>query len=113
MRGAYAEKRPVVNAWLVRERDRQRLRELAWVVAAVLPLGSGLVGYAWLQHETLAVGYRIEALERERHRLAQLERQLRLEAAHLAHPGRLAERAAELGLRPPAVEQVVFLEELR
>jgi hypothetical protein len=113
MRGAYAERRPVVNAWLVRERDRRILRELAWVVAAVVPVGVALLGYTWLQHETLKTGYRIEALERRAHQLAQVERQLRLEAAHLAHPGRLAAAAAELGLQPPTIDQVIFLEETR
>jgi len=112
--GAYAVRRPVVNAYLVRQRDRRRLRELAWVVATALPLALALLGYTWLQLETLRVGYRVEALEQRVHKLAQIERQLRLEAAHLAHPERLARRAAdELGLRPPAVEQVIFLEELR
>ena len=113
MRGAYAERRPVVNAYLVRERDRRRLRELAWTVAAVVPLGSALLGYTWLQHQTLKAGYRIESLERQTHQLAQIERQLRLEAAHLAHPGRLQEMAGELGLQPPTIDQVIFLEETR
>jgi cell division protein FtsL len=112
--GAYAVRRPVVNAYLVRQRDRQRRRELAWVVAALVPLAAALLGYTWLQLETLRVGYRIEALEQRAHKLAQIERQLRLEAAHLAHPERLAERAGrELGLQPPTVEQVIFLEETR
>jgi len=103
----------VVNAYLVRERDRRRLRELVLVVAAVAPLGLGLAGYTWLQLETLRVAYRIESLERESHRLAQTERQLRLEAAYLASPERLAERAREeLGLAEPEVEQVIFVEEL-
>ena len=62
---------------------------------------------------TLRVAYRIESLERESHRLAQIERQLRLEAAYLASPERLAERAHdELGFAEPAVEQVIFVEEL-
>jgi cell division protein FtsL len=114
MRGAYAVRRPVVNAYLVRERDRRRLRELAWVIVAVLPLGSALIAYTWMQHQTLVVSYKIERLERQKHELGQRERQLRLEAAHLAHPGLLAERAGkELGLQPPAVEQVIFLEETR
>lgn len=113
MRGAYAAPRPVVNAYLVRERDRRRLRELAWVVAAVAPVGAALLGHTWLQHETLKAGYRIEAYERRAHQLAQVERQLKLESAHLAHPGRLAELAAELGLEPPRIEQVIFLEETR
>jgi len=112
--GAYAVRRPVVNAYLVRQRDRRRLRELAWVVVTVLPLAAALLSYTWLQLETLRVGYRVEALEQRVHKLTQIERQLRLEAAHLAHPERLAKRATEeLGLRPPTVEQVLFLEEIR
>jgi hypothetical protein len=110
--GAYTVRRPVVNAYLVRQRDRRRWRELAAVVAIVVPFGVALLGYTWLQLETLRAGYRIERLERESHRLAQLERQLRLEAAHLAHPELLARRAgSELGLAPPTVAQVIFLEE--
>jgi len=114
LHGAYSVRRPVVNAYLVRERDRQRRRELAWVVAVVLPLVAALLCYTWLQLETLRAGYRIEALERQAHRLAQVERQLQLEAAHLSDPEGLARRAHdELGLEPPRVEQVIFLEEIR
>jgi hypothetical protein len=109
---AYTVRRPVVNAYLVRERDRRRLRELALVLAAVFPLGAGLLAYTWQQLETLRLGYRIEALERRAHDLAQVERQLRLESAYLANPARLAERAAsELGLASPGVDQILFLEE--
>ena len=103
MPSAYSVRRPVVNAYLVRERDRRRLRDLLLVVAAIAPLGIGLAGYTWLQLETLRVAYRIESLERE----------LRLEAAWLSSPDRLATRArGELGLAEPAVDQVLFAQEL-
>ena len=114
MPSAYTVRRPVVNAYLVRERDRRRWRELGLVLAAVFPLGVGLLTYTWQQLETLRVGYRIEALERRAHQLEQIERQLRLESAYLANPARLAERAGEeLGLAAPTVEQVLFLDEIR
>jgi len=114
MPGAYAVRRPVVNAYLVRQRDRRRLRELAVVVAVVLPIAAALIAYTWLQHETLQAGYRVERLERRLHELAQVERQLRLESAHLGRPERLAARAGEeLGLVPPSVDRVLFLEEIR
>jgi hypothetical protein len=110
---SYSVRRPVVNAYLVRERDRRRLRELVWVVATIAPLGLGLAGYTWLQLETLRVAYRIGGAERELHRMSQVERQLRLEAAYLAHPERLRARAGEeLGLVEPGVERVMYLEEL-
>lgn len=114
MRNAYTVRRPVVNAYLVRERDRQRLRELGYVLLAVFPLGLGLLAYTWFQVETLRVGYRIEALERRVHQLQQTERQLRLESAYLASPQRLAERAeSELDLAAPRLDQVLYLEELK
>lgn len=113
-RNAYAARRPVVNAYLVRERDRRRLREFAWVVVGIVPLGLALLGYTWLQLEQLRTGYRVERLARELDRLEQNERQLRLEAAYLASPGRVAERAGrELEMAPPRLEQLLYLEELR
>jgi len=112
IRNAYAARRPVVNAYLVRERDRRRLRELAWVVVGILPLALALFGYTWLQLEQLHAGYRVEHLRRELDRLNQVERQLRLEAAYLTSPGRVGERAAsELGMAPPRLEQMLYLEE--
>jgi cell division protein FtsL len=43
-----------------------------------------------------------------------VERQLRLEAAYLGNPERVAARAREeLGLDEPRIEQVLFLEETK
>lgn len=113
MRNAYAFRRPVVNTYLVRERDRRRQRELAVVLLSVLCLGGGLLAYTWIHLEVLRTGYRIDALERELTELTQTERQLRLEAAYLASPSRIEKRAAgELSMQSPALEQMVFWEEL-
>jgi cell division protein FtsB len=113
VRSTYAVRRPVVNAYLVRQRDRRRVRELAWVVMSIVPLGVGLLAYTWLQLEVLRTGYHIEQLERRAHQLAQTERQLRLEAAYLANPARISERAQrELDLAWPTVDQVLFSREL-
>lgn len=113
MRNAYALRRPVVNAYLVRERDRRRARELMLVLLVVLSLGGGVFAYIWIHLQVLTTGYRIDELERELVDLNRKERQLRLEAAYLASPSRVERRAVEeLGMQPPALEQVVFWEEL-
>ena len=113
MRSAYAFRRPVVNTYLVRERDRRRQRELAGVLLAVLCLGGGLLVYTWIHLEVLRTGYRIDALEKQLADLTQTERQLRLESAYLASPTQVERRAMkELGMQSPALEQVVFWEEL-
>jgi len=109
----YAVHRPVENTYLVRERDRRLLRELLAVLGAVLVLGGGLLAYTWVHIEILRTGYRIDDMEKHLHKLLETERQWRLEAAYLAHPERLADRATkELGMVEPTLDQTLFFEEL-
>jgi cell division protein FtsL len=113
LRNAYAFRRPVVNTYLVRERDRRRQRELAGVLLSVLCLGGGLLAYTWIHLEVLRTGYKIDALDRQLGELTQQERQLRLEASYLASPTQIERRALrDLKMQPPGLEQVVFWEEL-
>lgn len=113
MASPYAVHRPVENTYLVRERDRRLLRELMAVFGAVLILGGGLLAYTWVHIEILRTGYRIDEGEKRLHKLLETERQWRLEAAYLAHPERLAERATkELGMVEPTLEQTLFFDEL-
>jgi len=113
LRSAYALRRPVANTYLVRERDRRRTRELGLVLLVVISLGGGLLSYIWIHLQVLSAGYRIDELEREHVELSRKERQLRLEAAYLASPSQVESRAVkELGMQSPALEQVVFWEEL-
>jgi cell division protein FtsL len=114
VRNAYALRRTVVNTYLVRERDRRLARELATVVLVVVLLGGGLLAYTWIHLEALRTGYRIDSLERQLRDLSRVERQLRLEAAYLAGPQRVEQRAArELGMQQPRLEQMIFWEETR
>jgi len=113
LRNAYAFTRPVANTYLVRERDRRRWRELVLVLLVVVCLGGGLLAYTWIHLEVTRTGYRIDKLERELGAETREERQLRLEAAYLASPSQIERRAVkELGLQSPALEQVIFWEEL-
>ena len=105
----YLVRRPVENEFLVRERDRRRVRELLRLLLLVAPLGLALLAYTWIHLESLDAGFRIRGLEQELHELERRERQLRLEAAWLKSPGRVEELAeSELDLAPPKPEQVVF-----
>lgn len=112
MRG-YALRRPVVNTYLVRERDRRLARDLVAVLFAVVLLGGGLLGYTWIHLEALKTGYRIDKLEGELRDLSKRERQLALEAAYLAGPQQVEKRATEeLRMQQPALSQMLFWEEL-
>ncbi len=114
MRNAYAVRRPVLNPYLVRERDRRRHRELASVLVISLAVALCLIAYVWMHVELLRVGYEVHVLEQ---RLEGTERDrdlLLLEVNYLSGPGRLEERAVqELGMSKPELGQVIFEREIR
>ncbi|MDX1631521.1 MAG: cell division protein FtsL [Thermoanaerobaculia bacterium] len=110
MKTPYTTAREVRNRYLVRVRDRKRLRELARVAVAVLLVGAALLGYTWLHLRLLEGGYRVEQLQGRLHELERLERHLRLEAAYLASPQRIEARAVEeLGMTQPGFDQMIFV----
>ena len=112
MARAYVVRRPVINSYLVRERDRRRLRELGWVLAVVVPVGLLLLGYVALRLEVLRVGYRLTGLELALEQRVQQERRLELERSRLTHPGLIERRAVtELGMRVPDSRQLLLLED--
>lgn len=114
MRGQYVVRRAVPNAYLIRQRDRRRRRELGVVVLAVLPLAVALLSYVWIDVQLLDIGYDIHRLDRALAEEEQRERRLLMEASFLSGPERVEERARlELGLQPASLEQLVFAEEIR
>ncbi|HUP43472.1 MAG TPA: hypothetical protein VM599_09700 [Thermoanaerobaculia bacterium] len=109
MNPSYTVHRPVANEYLVRERDRRRLRELVHVVLVLAPVALALTAFTWTHLQVLDAGYRIAELEGRRHELDRRESRLRLEAAYLASPALIERRArAELAMRPPALDELVF-----
>ena len=109
MKTPYLLPRPPRNRYLVRQRDRRRMRELGRVGVAVLVVGLALLGYTWLHLELLGSGYRVDGLETRLHELERRERHLRLEEAYLSSPQRVETRASkELGMKPPELAQLVF-----
>ncbi|HUF78814.1 MAG TPA: cell division protein FtsL [Thermoanaerobaculia bacterium] len=109
MSRAYSVHRPVANEYLVRERDRRRLRELGLVLLVLAPIALALTAFTWIHLQVLDAGYRIEELEDRRHELERRESRLRLEAAYLASPNLIERRAREeLAMRPPDLAQLVF-----
>ena len=109
-RSSYAVHRPVANEYLVRERDRRRLRDLVKVVLVLAPIALALTGFTWIHLQVLDAGYHIDALERHLHELERQESRLRLESSYLSNPDLIERRAREeLDMRPPEVDQLVFV----
>lgn len=112
MARAYVVRRPVANSYLVRERDRRRLRELGWVLLVVLPVGLFGLSYVGLRLEVLRVGYGLDGLETRLERAEQAERLLTLEYGALTRPAVIERRATtELGMVVPEKHQLVAVEE--
>ncbi len=108
MARAYAVRRPVVNTYLVRERDRRRLRELGSVVLAVTLVGLCGLGYLWLRLEVLRAGYRLHDLEAALEQRQQVERRVGVELSRHVRPQEIERRAiAELGMRVAEESQLI------
>ena len=111
MKTNYAIHRPVVNAYLVRERDRRRWRDLGTMLLLILPLAFSLFVYTWIHLQLLDTGYEINRDEKRVGELEELERRLELERERLTSPSRIEAIASQsLGLSPPRRDQMVFVE---
>jgi cell division protein FtsL len=99
------------NSKVVREVDPRSSRDLWWLVAVVATLVSGLVLYAWPHLQVREVDGARVRMSRERERLVEENRKLRLEKASLENLRRVEQIAIrDLGLRPPAPEKLVVVE---
>lgn len=109
MRNAYTIHRPVVNDYLVRERDRRRLWNLGAVFLILAPIALAFGLFTWLRLQVLDTGYAIGKKESELHELLRRESQLRVEASYLASPALVEQKAIEdFGMAPPEPGQVLF-----
>ena len=112
MRGSYVTTRPVTNTYLVRERDRRRIRELLAVLALALPPAAGVMANIWIHGELVRTGYRITDQEQNLAELQRRQRQLELELSRESSPARVEARARELGMIEPDLEHVRPIEDL-
>ncbi len=99
------------NSKVVREIDPRSSRDLWWLVAVVATLVGGLVLYAWPHLQVREVDGARVRMSRERERLVEENRKLRLEKASLENLRRIEQIAVrDLGLRAPAPEKLVVVE---
>ena len=91
---------------LTREQDPRVRRSLvaAFLVSAILVVGAlGVVG---LRVQQVHLAYQLERLHRERAETQTVLRQLEVEVATLQAPGRIEQRARQLGLVAPERAQI-------
>ncbi len=91
-----------INARLIREKDRVRARELRRLLLCGAIIVAPLLGYVWQRVEFLRLSYRVEALQKEKQELQEVNKQMTVERSLLLSPDRI-ERVARvrLGLVDP------------
>ena len=96
-----------INARLVRERDRARARELRRLVLYGAAIVVPLLVYVWQRVDFIRISYRVEALQKQKQELQEIDKRATLERSLLMAPDRI-ERVArkQLGLVDPHPEDV-------
>lgn len=103
--------KPIDNSRVVRQVDPRSRREILLLILLVALLAGGLGLYAWPALEIRRAGQAGALLDREKERLIEENRKLRLEKAALENLRRVETIAGkDLGLRPPAAERTVVVE---
>ena len=101
----------VDNSQIVREVDPHAFRDLLSLLVLVAALVVGLVLYAWPHLQIRQTGMATERLNREKERLIEQGRKLRLEKAALENLRRIESIATrELGMATPPPERVIVVE---
>ncbi|HEX9185593.1 MAG TPA: cell division protein FtsL [Vicinamibacteria bacterium] len=103
--------KPVDNSRVVRQVDPRSRREILLVILLVAVLAAFLGLYAWPALEIRRAGQAGVELDRQKQRLVEENRKLRLEKAALENLKRVENVAShKLGLVPPAPERSFVIE---
>ena len=103
--------KPVDNSRVVRQVDPRSRREILLVILLVAVLAAFLGLYAWPALEIRRSGQAGVELDREKQRLVEENRKLRLEKAALENLRRVEDVARrQLGLAPPPPERSIVIE---
>src|SRR5437762_11705779 len=107
----YAQKKPIENTHIVRERDRQRFRELFSVVVLGLFIGGFLIIFAAQNLSVIRLGHEATRLQQHKKDLENANKALHLEIDRLTALGAVEQRAAALGFEKSDPRAVVMVEQ--
>src|SRR5207253_4664873 len=105
--GMYAQKKSIENAHIVRERDRQRFRELLAVLALGIPIGLFLLLFTWQNLEVIRLGHEATRLQKVRKQVEDSNKQLRFELDRLTALDAVEQKASALGFQPTDPRSIV------
>ena len=106
----YAQKKPIENTHIVRERDRRRFRELFSVVVLGIFIGGFLIIFTWQNLSVIRLGHEATRLQQRKKELENTNKALRLQIDRLTALGSVEQRASTLGFEKTDPRAVVMVE---
>ena len=106
----YAQKQPIENVHIVRERDRQRSRELIAVLVVGIPIALFLLLFTWQNLEVIRLGHEATALQNQRKKIENQNKALQFELDRLTGLQSVEQKATALGFERTDPRAVVMVE---
>ena len=106
----YTQKKPIDNTHVVRERDRQRNRELFAVLSLGIPIGLFLLLFTWQNLEVIRLGREATKLQKELKSVDAEHRALQAELDRLTSFDAVENKVSTLGFAPTDAKTIVLVE---
>ena len=109
----YAQKKPIENTHIVRERDRQRFRELLAVLSLGIPIGLFLLLFTWQNLEVIRLGREATRLQKNLKDAETAHKSLQLELDRMTSFEEVEKKANALGFEGTDPKAIVMVEDQR
>ena len=106
----YTQKKPIDNTHIVREKDRQRNRELLAVLFLGVPIGAFLLLFTWQNLEVIRLGREATRLQRELKEAETIHKSLEAERDRLTSFETVEQQASKMGFAPTDPKTIVMVE---
>ncbi len=106
---AYTQKKPIENTHIVREKDRQRNRELLAVLSLGIPIGLFLLLFAWQNLEVIRLGREATRLQNQLKELEATQKALEAELDKRTSFDTVEAKVRELGFAPADPKTIVMV----
>ncbi|HET7436667.1 MAG TPA: hypothetical protein VFN10_18305 [Thermoanaerobaculia bacterium] len=105
----YTQKKPIENTHIVRERDRQRFRELLAVLSLGIPIGAFLLLFTWQNLEVIRLGHEATRLQKTLKEIETSNKSLQLELDRMTALDGVEKQATQLGFAPTDPKAIVMV----
>jgi cell division protein FtsB len=106
----YTQKKPIENTHIVRERDRQRTRELLAVLSLGIPIGLFLLLFTWQNLEVIRLGREATRLQNDLKTVTAEHKALQAELDKLTSFDAVETKAKDLGFEATNAQKIVVVE---